>query len=267
MAGAFYEKDPVQLRRQVNDLLDRAEHPALNGSVRGLIAPHAGYMYSGLASATAYRAVKGESYETVVLVGPSHRDLFEGISIFPGSAYRTPLGDVQIDEDLRATLCASYGRIAASEWGHRAEHCLEVQLPFLQQVLGSFRIVPVIIGNQTMEHCFNLGEALAASVKGKRVLLIASSDLSHYHSYDEATKLDNELMELVLRMDDRRLMERLESESVEACGGGPIVSVMHAAKVLGANQSQILTYYNSGDITGDRSAVVGYLSAALLQVH
>jgi MEMO1 family protein len=267
VAGSFYEKDPAKLRRQVQDLLDRAEHPALMGALRGLIAPHAGYMYSGLAAASAYHAAKGDSYDTVVLVGPSHRDLFDGIAAFPGNAYRTPLGDVQVDTEMRDALCSANGRIAASEWGHRAEHCLEVQLPFLQLVLDDFSILPLIIGNQTMQDCLSLGEALGVLAKERRVLLVASSDLSHYHPYDEAIKLDDELVRFVLQMDERRLMEQLEREKLEACGGGPIVAVMHAAKLLGANKSQVLTYYNSGDITGDRSAVVGYLSAALVQAR
>jgi hypothetical protein len=222
-------------------------------------------MYSGSVAASAYRVLKGSSYEAVLLVGPSHREYFNGVTIYPGDAYLTPLGQIPVNEEFRTALLRQSPIIQLSEAGHRAEHCLEVQLPFLQRVLGDFSIVPMIIGNQTKEYCMNLGKAMAAVARKRNVLLVASSDLSHYHPYDDAVKLDRQVIHDVEAFNEHELMDRLVDERVEACGGGPIVAVMHASKLLGANRSHVLLYNNSGDVTGDRSAVVGYCSAAFLQ--
>ncbi|MEK6756312.1 MAG: AmmeMemoRadiSam system protein B [Bacteroidota bacterium] len=267
VAGTFYDGDPTVLRRHVDLLLDRAKEPNVQGTIKGLVSPHAGYMYSGSTAAVGYKLLKGKSYDSVVIVGPSHREFFNGASIYPGDSYRTPLGDVPIHEELRDELAKESGIVMLSEAGHRAEHCLEVQLPFLQRVLGEFSIVPIIIGNQRRESCLALGNALAKAAKGRNVLLVASSDLSHYHPYDEAVSLDRRVIAFVEALDENTLLEQLEEERIEACGGGSVVAIMRAAKLLGANRSQALFYCNSGDITGDKDAVVGYLSAAFLQAN
>jgi hypothetical protein len=267
VAGAFYDADPDVLRRHVDSLLDQARGATVKGSIKGLVSPHAGYMYSGSTAAVGYRLLRGKSYDAVILVGPSHREFFTGASIYPGDSYRTPLGDVPVHKEMRDELVKEGGTIMLSDAGHRGEHCLEVQLPFLQRVLGEFSIVPIIIGNQRREFCLALGNALAKAASRRNVLLVASSDLSHYHPYDEAVKLDRQVIGLVEALDDITMMDQIEEERIEACGGGPVVSVMHAAKLLGANRSQVLFYCNSGDITGDKDAVVGYLSAAFLQVN
>ncbi|MGA3243305.1 MAG: AmmeMemoRadiSam system protein B [Bacteroidota bacterium] len=267
VAGSFYDGDTARLRDHVDLLLRQADEVDLPGTIRGLVSPHAGYVYSGLAAAVGYKALRGLQYDAVVMVGPSHREFFDGVSLYSGDAYRTPLGDVPIHGEIRDALASHSPLIELSEVGHRGEHCLEVQLPFLQRVLGAFSIVPMIIGNQTRETCLSLGNAIAEATEGKNVLLLASSDLSHYHPYDDAVSLDRRVIDQVEAFDELALMAQLDTERVEACGGGPVVSVMHAAKLLGANQSRALFYCNSGDITGDKSAVVGYLSAAFLQVH
>ena len=267
VAGSFYDSDPENLRREVDFLLNEAKAPKLKGQIRGLVAPHAGYMYSGSVAAAAYRTLHGLSYEAVMLVGPSHREYFNGVTIYPGDAYQTPLGQIPIHAELRAALLRQSPIIQLSEAGHRAEHCLEVQLPFLQRVLGNFSIVPMIIGNQTKEYCLNLGNAIAAVARRRNILLIASSDLSHYHPYDAAVELDQQVISDVEAFDEHELMDRLVNSRDEACGGGPIVSVMHASKLLGANRSHLLLYNNSGDVTGDKSAVVGYCSLAFLQTN
>jgi MEMO1 family protein len=267
VAGSFYDSDPEHLRREVDFLLNEEKAPKLKGSVRGLMSPHAGYMYSGSVAAAAYRILKGATFEAVFLVGPSHREYFNGVTIYPGDAYQTPLGQIQINSEFRAALLRQSPIIQLSEAGHRAEHCLEVQLPFLQRILGDFSIVPLIIGNQSKENCLNLGNAIAAVIRKRNVLLVASSDLSHYHPYDAAVELDERVISDVEAFDELELMDRLVNERDEACGGGPVVAVMRASKLLGANHSQILQYSNSGDVTGDKSAVVGYCSAAFLQTN
>lgn len=265
VAGSFYDSDPEILRREVDFLLNEEKSPKLKGTIRGLVAPHAGYMYSGAVAAAAYRVLKGASYEAVLLVGPSHREYFDGVSIYSGDAYQTPLGEVPINTEFRSALLRQSHFIQLSEAGHRSEHCLEVQLPFLQRVLGDFSMVPMIIGNQTKEYCMALGNAIAAVARRRNVLLVASSDLSHYHPYDAAVELDQRVISDVEAFDEHELMDRLLNERDEACGGGPMVAVMHASKLLGANRACVLLYNNSGDITGDKSAVVGYCSVAFLQ--
>lgn len=267
VAGSFYDADPVRLREDVDRLLAQADNIKLEGEVRGLVSPHAGYIYSGLAAAVGYKTLRGSNYDAVLLVGPSHREYFDGVSLYPGDAYRTPLGDVPVHREIRDALVDSSSLIKFSEAGHKGEHCLEVQLPFLQRVLGDFSIVPMIIGNQTRDTCISLGNAIAKVTEGKNVLVVASSDLSHYHPYNDAVGLDRRVIKQVEAFDELALMALLDSEQVEACGGGPVVSAMRAAKLNGASHSRVLFYNNSGDITGDKSAVVGYLSAAFLQAH
>lgn len=267
VAGTFYDDDPSALRQYVDLLLEQAHSAPHKGTIIGLVSPHAGYMYSGPAAAAGYRALKGALVDVVFMVGPSHREFFEGASVYPGDAYRTPLGDALIDLEARSALLAEAKLLKLSESGHRGEHSLEVQLPFLQRVLHSFTIVPIVIGNQTPETCFEVGRALEKAARGRRALLLASSDLSHFHPYNDAVKLDRRVIDSVEAFDENTLMDLLAEERLEACGGGPVVAVMHASKLLGADRSQALFYCNSGDITGDKAGVVGYLSAAFLRTH
>lgn len=263
----FYPDVQTVLMRNVDELLEQAEGRAIPGTIRGLISPHAGYIYSGLTAAHAYRLLKGSSVDTVIVVGPSHREYFDGISVYPGDAYRTPLGDVQVDADVRSDIVRIGKGIVISFAGHRSEHSVEVQLPFLQRVLSKFTFVPIVMGDQRREFCEHLSEVLATVASSRNAVLIASSDLSHYHRYNEALALDKQVVRDVELLKPNDLLAKLEQEEVEACGGGPMVSVMLAAQKLGANKSHVLYYCNSGDVTGEKDAVVGYLSAALTKVN
>jgi len=260
----FYPDDPAVLDKQLETLLGHAELQPSRGSVVGMILPHAGYAYSGYTASLGYKLLRKKPVDTVVIVSPSHREYFDGISVYGGSAYRTPLGDLKIDEDVRTELLKNDAVIVSSDAGHRGEHAIEVQLPFIQKVLSGAKIVPIVMGEQRREYCFHLGKRLADVLRHKRVLLIASSDLSHYHPYEEAQSLDAIIIGDVAQFDYEKMMNDLESERAEACGGGPMVAVLDAAHRLGASRAEILYHCNSGDITGDRHSVVGYLSAALL---
>jgi hypothetical protein len=261
VAGSFYPASPKVLQRTVDDMLQSAEVPKSSGSILGLVSPHAGYVYSGFTAAHSYKMLSGMTPEAVIVVGPSHRDYFDGVSIFPGASYQTPLGEVPIHASLRAELLAAGKIITLSPLGHGAEHCIEVQLPFLQRALGSFSFVPVIMGDQSLDICRKLAEALASVIGKRNIILVASSDLSHYHPYDEAVKLDKRVIRLVEEYDPVGLLDKLEHHQLEACGGGPIAAVMLAAQKLGASKASVLHYCNSGDTAGDKDAVVGYLSA------
>lgn len=265
VAGLFYEADPIRLNRNVTDLLDQAGDHKLTGALLGLVSPHAGYVYSGSTAAVGYKLLKNKKFDAVVIVGPSHREYFSGISIYPGDGYLTPLGEISVNTEIRDELLKQSKVIVSTDAGHRGEHSVEVQLPFLQKVLGSFSFVPIVMGTQRRDYCLALGNALAKAAIGKNLLLVASSDLSHYHPYDVAVSLDKRVIDSVEAFDENALMDRLEQEEVEACGGGPMVAVMHAVKQLGANASEALYYCNSGDVTGEKDAVVGYLSAAFIQ--
>lgn len=259
----FYPGIPAQLNRELDELLRHAKPRRVEGKLVALIAPHAGYMYSGSTAAMGYKLLSSLNFDTVVVVGPSHREYFRGISVYNGDAFRTPLGDVPIDTVLRDELVAQSEAIVASQVGHRAEHSVEVQLPFLQKVLRKFTFLPIVMGDQRREYCDILADALAATLKNRNALLIASSDLSHYHPHDIAVRLDARVIHEVEAYNPDGLMEKLERDEVEACGGGPMVAVMKAAKALGSNRSYILHHCTSGDITGEKEAVVGYFSVAL----
>jgi len=278
VAGLFYPADPNILNRQIDELLQRAASNAsvshlLRGEdrkvrrrIRAIISPHAGYMYSGLTAAHGYRLLQGQEFDTAIIVSPSHREYFDGISIYGGQAYRVPSGDVPIDTELREMLIRDDAIITLSDVGHRQEHAVEVQIPFLQKVLPGCKIVPIIMGDQRRDYCYHLGKKLAKVAKDKNVLLIASTDLSHYYPYDTAQMLDRIIIDEVERLDYEQLMTDLETERAEACGGGPTVAVLLAVCELGANKAYILHACNSGDVTGDRRGVVGYLSAAIFQI-
>ena len=261
VSDMFYPGDPDVLDQEISTLIRQTKHEAVRSTIRGIIAPHAGYQYSGFTAASAYALLRGGTYETVVVVSPSHREFFDGVTVFPGDAYATPLGVVPLDTVLRDHVTQKAPFIIASDAGHQEEHAIEVQLPFLQHVLRSFRLLPVVVGNQDRKYCLGLGEVLAEALSGKNYLLVASSDLSHYYSWDVANALDQHAIDDVAAFDYERMMTELETGATEACGGGPIVAVLSALRGLGVKNIEILHHCNSGDITGDRKRVVGYFSA------
>lgn len=267
VAGMFYEREPLKLKNHIETFLEKANPPEIKGRIIGLVSPHAGYFYSGKTAAYGYKLIKGKKYETVVVVSPSHYEYFRGVSVYNGTAYQTPLGIVQIDQDLREELKDYTSILEFSKRGHEREHALEVQLPFLQVVLGEFKLLPIVMGDQDKDFAFSLAEVLAEVLKNKNVLLVASSDLSHYYSHDVANSLDSRIEKLINNYDEETLIDELEEEKVQACGGGPIVVVMKASKLLGANKSKVLYRNDSSEASGDKHQVVGYLSAAFYNVE
>ena len=271
VAGQFYPAQADELRRMLDDFLSQATVPTIPpGEIVALIAPHAGYIYSGKVAAHSYALLKGRKIERVVVIAPSHFEAFPFASIYNGDAYATPLGNIPVDKEFAARLAKMSPLIQLSSRGHtptqeQGEHALEVQLPFLQRVLGDFKLVPIVMGEQNYETERALGVSLAKMLKGTDTLIVASSDLSHYHPYDEATKMDQKVLKAIERWDYLSLSENLAARVWEACGGGPIVAAMIAAERLGAKQANILRYANTGDVTGDHSRVVGYGAAALVK--
>jgi AmmeMemoRadiSam system protein B len=262
VAGMFYSDKKNELDREVALYLENAPDLKIPGEIYGLVAPHAGYMYSAGVAARAYRQIIDQNIDIVAVISPSHREYFTEISIYDGYAYETPLGYISIDRERAHTLAEMYPQIILSEKGHRFdEHALEVQLPILQKVIESFQLLPIVIGEQNRDNIESLANALATVLKGQKFLIVASSDLSHFYNSEKAKILDNTVVEDIEKFDDEALFRHLNEGLCEMCGGGPVIATMKASKLLGANNSKVIQYRTSGDITGDNSEVVGYLSA------
>ncbi len=264
IAGSWYPGDPDELRATIESYIEQASLPEIQQKPLVLIAPHAGYVYSGPVAAYAYKSLLGHDYTRVVVVSPSHRASFPFISIWPEGAYETPLGQIDIDAEACDKLQQASSLIRAETLPHSQEHSLEIQLPFLQHVLGEFKLVPLIMGSQEFENCRELARALAEIIDDPAdTLVVASSDLSHFHHSSQAEMMDGTVRQLIEAYDVDRLAKELECRHVEACGGGPILSAMLYSKAKGHSDVSVLNCANSGDITGDNTSVVGYLAAVI----
>jgi AmmeMemoRadiSam system protein B/AmmeMemoRadiSam system protein A len=271
VAGGFYPADPKVLSAMIDTLLAQVSGPAVpnlnNVPIIAAVAPHAGYQYSGPVAAYTYAALKGRKYSRVVIIAPTHYVSFDYTSVYDGDAYATPLGNVPVDKAFARQLVKMDSSIRLSGDGHDAtpaggEHAVEVELPWLQKVLGNFEIVPIVMGDQSYENSRALGVALAKLIKSEgkegNTLVLASSDLSHYHTYDDAVRMDHKTLDALQSWDYFSMSRNFNSRIWEACGGAPIVAAMIYAERMGANQARVLKYENSGDVTGDHSRVVGY---------
>lgn len=267
VAGLFYPARPADLRRDVERMLGDAPRADSPATIRALLAPHAGYRYSGAIAARAFARARDARPRTVVLVGPSHVEAFDFTSVFDGDAFSTPLGDVPVDHEIARAIASVGGAIRLSRRGHmatpaRGEHALEVMLPFLQVLFPGARVVPITMGSQSRAACDALADALRLHTDPQESLLVASSDLSHFHPYDEAVALDSEFCARVAGMDGEAVLDGIARGRCEACGGGPAAAVMMAAaRSSPACAANVLARINSGDITGERDSVVGYASA------
>ena len=267
VAGSWYPGTRGALTREVTDYLAAApEGP--HGTIAAVIVPHAGLMFSGAVAAHAYKAAARGEYGVVVLAGPSHFVGFDGVAVYPDGAFETPMGLASIDSDVAVRL-ARYPGIRAMPDAHVREHSLEMQLPFISHVLPNVRIVPLLMGYQARETIQQLASALAGALSGTPSLIVASSDLSHYFDASQAVALDGRVQDYVARFDPDGLLDHAEEYPEHergryvGCGVGPVISVMMAARTLGAREARVLKYAHSGEVSGDYGGVVGYLSAAI----
>lgn len=263
VSGTFYPSSSTQLKDQVRQFLDITRTDDKFKSLTGLVSPHAGYMYSGKTAAYAFNTID-KHYSTAIILSPSHREYFPGISIFSGEAYKTPLGTVPINKLVREKLIFNSKTIFSGLEGHRAEHAVEVQIPFLQVLLQDFTIVPLVIGDQRRSFVEELAYKLT-DVIDDETIIIASSDLSHFFPKKAADALDERIEKNINKFDYESLMTDLETSKCEACGGGAIVAMMKTADLLQRKKGKVLARTNSGDVTGDYSEVVGYLSAVVYE--
>ena len=267
VAGQFYPADADELRIMVDALLANAAHS--EGEPIGLMAPHAGYIFSGAVAARAFKQIEGVQYDVIVVIGPNHRDpAFDKVSVYAEGAFRTPLGEVPVDTETARKLLEADERLVFDRKVHSAEHSIEVELPFLQRLYPSgFSFVPIVIGRHTAQNIDALSNALIGVLSGHKALIVASSDMSHYPPYEQANQIDRRTLAAIETLDPeevrwcevRALAEDIPNLGTTLCGGDAVEVVMRVSQALGANQATTLMYANSGDTPfGDRDNVVGY---------
>lgn len=268
----FYPSNPAELRTTIDQSFrNRKFGPGMpppsmtERRIYGMVTPHAGYMYSGAVAANGYYQISSHEFSNAVIVGPNHYGIGSGVATMKEGVWETPLGEVEVDGDWAQGMAKRSGIVDFDSMAHSRDHCLEVQLPFLQYIRDQFTIVPVILMMQDIDTAYDLGKAIADTVaESDDTVLIASSDLTHYEPNESAHKKDNELISAMLELDVQRFYSVLERMDVSACGYGAIASIMVAAKSLGATRGELLKYATSGDVTGDTGAVVGYSSVVFV---
>ena len=275
VAGSWYAGTPDLLRKQIEELFMHRLGPGILPSVKkngprnlvGLVVPHAGYIASGPVAAHAYYSLaKDGKPDVIVIFGPNHTGRGSALSIMFEGAWRTPLGDVKIDSEIAKQILNNSSIIDFDDKAHLNEHSIELQLPFLQYLYGSeFKFIPICFMMQDLESSREVGNAVAAALKGKNGLVIASSDLTHYEPHEKAEKKDRMALNAILDMDEERYYKTVEDYRISTCGYGPVIAAITAAKKLGATKSELLCYKTSGDVLGDRSAVVGYASMTFMK--
>jgi len=257
VSGRFYPADPAALTDQIEQLT-RAAQPAEKQAARGCLVPHAGYKYSGHVAAAVYARLTLP--HCFVILGPRHFPQGEPLAVLSEGTWQTPLGEARIDSPLAAELKRACPLLREDSVAHRAEHSLEVQLPFLQRLAGDFRFVPIALGTVQFAELQQLGQALAdvLSTRGEETLIVASSDMNHYES-DTVTRIkDRKAVDKVLALDPRGLYDTVRRESISMCGFGPAVTMLTAVRQLGATRAELVRYATSADVTGDADEVVGY---------
>lgn len=263
VAGHFYSSSPEGLKKQVQGfIIPNAEKV----SALGILAPHAGLIYSGPVAGAVYSRI--ELPETFVLIGPNHTGLGAPVSIMAHGAWETPLGTVTIDEPLAASIMKHSPRIQEDSLAHLREHSLEVQLPFIQHFKKAFTIVPIQMLDVRLATCLEVGRAVAEAIsecgmrnaecKSSGVLIVASSDMSHYEPAERAKEKDFKAIHHILNLDPEGLCHTVRDSGITMCGYGPAAAMLAACKALGAVKAELVRYANSGDVSGDYDQVVGY---------
>ena len=270
VAGAFYAGGAEELRQQIEGCY---RHPLGPGTlpgkpeegarhIIGLVSPHAGYMYSGPVAAHGFLELASETEPgVVVIMGPNHRGMGASIALSQEEEWQTPLGSVRVDREVGGKIISESRWAQWDDLAHRFEHSIEVQLPFLQYIYGGkFRIVPIAMLRQDLDTSQDLGQAIASALKDKKGLIIASTDFTHYEPQSSANRKDRLALEAILNLDPKQLETTVATHNISMCGCGPVMAMLIATKLLGANKARLLRYATSGDVVGDYSAVVGYAS-------
>lgn len=276
VAGMFYPDNAMELRALIDQSFSnqrfgpgKVRSSTLstnnrNRKIYGIVSPHAGYIYSGAVAANGFYEVATVNFRDVIMVGPNHYGIGSWVAGMREGTWETPLGEVQVNSQMADEIKRRSAALDFDDYAHSRDHCLEVQLPFLQYVKQGFKIVPVVLVSQNRDIALDLGNAISQTIMEMNALdstlLLASSDFTHYEPNSEAYKKDGELIKTILSLDVNRFYTILERMNISACGYGAIATMMVAAKNLGATRGELLKYATSGDVTGDVSAVVGYSS-------
>jgi AmmeMemoRadiSam system protein B/AmmeMemoRadiSam system protein A len=264
VAGSFYPGDKAVLQKSVDSFIAGGARKATDGRLLALVAPHAGYQFSGSVAGHAYAQLKGSEISTVILIGPSHNAPLTGAAVYAKGSFRTPLGLVPVNEKIAAQLLDSKGGVTFDRMPFAKEHSLELQLPFLQRVVPNASIVPILVGNPTRESYISLSGSLATVLRDDpKVMLVVSSDLSHFHDGATAGRMDSTVIDAVERLSFNDLEGLLAKRTGEACGGYPLLYALTALRSLGATNGQLYRYADSGDVTGDKKSVVGYAAMGI----
>jgi AmmeMemoRadiSam system protein B/AmmeMemoRadiSam system protein A len=261
VAGGFYSSDPKELSASIDNLERTTGQVPADRKVEVAIAPHAGYTFSGPVAAYTYKAIARNHYKTVVVIGPSHFYPFEGISVWPQGGFKTPLGVLPVDDVFAGELLKQNPKFKFLPQVFEREHSVEVELPFLQKTFDHVRIVPILMGDPDPQVCRDLAAALDKII-GHRddVLILVSSDMSHYFPYDVANAMDARALQAILDVDPKKFFEGNLSRKMEMCGFVPVTTALIYAKLRGIKHVEILMHANSGDTAGDKTRVVGYSS-------
>lgn len=284
VAGQFYPSHAQELSQQVEYFLTQAEEvitskEKIDGELIAFLVPHAGYIFSGQVAAYGFRLLEGRKFDTIILIGLAHRyPLGNKAAVYPKGYFETPLGKVKIDETIVNHLCQLNPLIEKNIHAHLDEHCLEVEIPFLQKVLKEFQIVPILLGNPDLKTCQKIGETIAQVIneqrKTKNILLLCSTDMSHYPGYEQANRVDRKALTVLEKLDPEELKQTIDALMGEGipnlhcvfCAEGALFTTIYAVKKLGANEVKILRYANSGDVrVGNKSQVVGYAAVVFVK--
>jgi hypothetical protein len=257
--GTFYPAKASALNKFINNAMEEAGNSTINGEIIGILVPHAGYVYSGKIAAVAYKAIAGKRFDTVVIISSAHQHYLEGAAIYPEGIFITPLGNLEVDREAAQALKPLDFCVLNTQYFAR-EHPIEVQLPFIIKTVKNAKILPIILGKNSLENLQKLAGALTEISQKKQILVVVSSDLSHFHAYDEAVAMDKETTELIKNKDIDYLWTSEEYAQNLACGIYPIIALLYYSNLKDA-QIDILKYANSGDATGDKEKVVGYAAA------
>lgn len=257
VAGQFYPATASRIKEQIESFIDKN---AKKEDALACMLPHAGYIYSGgVASQTASRI---NLPDKIILLGPNHTGNGAAFSIMSKGLWQTPLGDIKIDEDLACQILKNSKYLEDDYLAHADEHSLEVELPILQYFKQDFQIVPIVLSSHSVDTLKKLGAEIADVLKGrgalKTVLIIASSDMTHYEPQKDAQRKDNEAIQAILALDEDKLAQRISKLNISMCGYAPVIVMLSAAKLLGAKGAKLIKYQTSGDVTGDKQSVVGY---------
>lgn len=270
VAGAFYAANSFSLKQQIIDSFNHKLGPGRlpsgknESNITSIVAPHAGYVYSGPSAAHAFLALaEQEKPDTVIVIGPNHTGWGTPLSIMSEGHWETPLGLVELDSDVASSIVQHSKITKLDSSAFKREHSIEVQVPFLQFIYPEFKLVPICMGYQDLETSKDLGKAIHEAIKGRKAIIVASSDLNHMESKAISNEKDRYVLDAIDAMDEVQLQESVKREQITTCGYGPVSATLIASKLGGAKSSEILSYYTSGDIIGDDSQVVGYASAII----